>query len=104
MPLQRRVPKRGFHSPFAKRYQLINLGQLEIFDSGSEVTPEILRGHGMVRQRKPVKVLADGTLSKTLVVKAHGFSAKAKEKIEALGGKAELLEEGTRRQATGDRG
>ncbi|MGH7830562.1 MAG: 50S ribosomal protein L15 [Candidatus Binatia bacterium] len=91
MPLVRRVPKRGFHNPFGERYALVNLGQLESFDSGSEVTPEILRSRGMVRQRKPVKVLADGNLSKALVVKAHRFSAKAKEKIEALGGTAELL-------------
>ena len=93
MPLKRRVPKRGFHSPFKKRYALVNLGQLEIFGSGSEVTPEILRGHGFVRQKgERVKILGDGTLSKPLIVKAHGFSMKAKEKIEALGGKAELIQ------------
>ena len=93
MPLVRRVPKRGFHNPFTKRYALVNLGQLEIFDSGSEVTPEILRGRGVLRQeREPVKILADGTLSKPLIVKAHRFSTKAKEKIEALGGKAELIQ------------
>lgn len=100
MPLVRRVPKRGFHNPFGERYATVNLGQLEGFDSGSEVTPELLRGRRIVRQRKPVKVLADGSLSKALVVKAHRFSAKAKEKIEALGGKAQLLEEGTKQQAT----
>lgn len=93
MPLTRRVPKRGFHNPFTKRYALVNLGQLEIFDSGSEVTPEILRGRGVLRQKRElVKILADGTLSKPLIVKAHGFSTKAKEKIEALGGKAELIQ------------
>ncbi len=92
MPLQRRVPKRGFHSPFKVSPAIINLGQLEIFASGSEVTPDSLREHGLIRGRETrVKILADGSLSKPLTVKAHGFSTAAKEKIEALGGKAELL-------------
>jgi large subunit ribosomal protein L15 len=105
MPLQRRVPKRGFHSPFSKRYELVNLGQLEIFDAGSEITPAILCGRGLVHKSKAaVKILADGTLSKKLVVKAHRFSNKAREKIEALGGKAELLEQGAGQQTPGNKG
>ena len=92
MPLQRRVPKRGFHNPSRKSALIVNLGQLEVFASGSEVTPETLREHGLVRgQGERIKVLGDGSLSKPLTVKAHGFSLKAKEKIEALGGKAELI-------------
>ncbi|MEK6613349.1 MAG: 50S ribosomal protein L15 [Candidatus Binatota bacterium] len=92
MPLQRRVPKRGFRNPFRKSAAVVNLGQLEIFASGSEVTPETLREHGLVRGKEErVKILGDGSLSKPLTVKAHGFSLKAKEKIEALGGKAELV-------------
>lgn len=92
MPLQRRVPKRGFHNPFRKSAAVVNLGQLEIFASGTEVTPEILRERGLVRGKdQRVKILGDGSLSKSLTVKAHGFSSQAKEKIEALGGKAELI-------------
>ncbi len=92
MPLQRRVPKRGFRNPFRKSAAIVNLGQLEIFASGSEVTPQILKEQGLVRgSDERVKILGDGSLSKPLTVKAHGFSSKAKEKIEALGGKAELI-------------
>ncbi len=92
MPLQRRIPKRGFHNPFKKRYALINVGQLEVLDAGSEVSPELLRGRGLVRrQGDRVKILGNGSLSKALTVKAHGFSSKAKEKIEAAGGRVEAL-------------
>jgi large subunit ribosomal protein L15 len=93
MPLKRRVPKRGFHNPFKKRYAVVNLSQLEIFDSGAEITPELLHGRGLIRRRdEAVKILGDGTLSKSLTVKAHGFSSAAKQKIEGLGGKAELIQ------------
>jgi large subunit ribosomal protein L15 len=92
MPLQRRIPKRGFHNPFKVAVSVINLDQLESFPSGSEVTPGLLLERGMVRGKKSrVKILGDGVLSKALTVKAHGFSAKAKEKIEALGGKTEVV-------------
>ena len=92
MPLKRRVPKRGFRNPFRRSPVVVNLGQLEIFDSGSEVTPELLLERGLIRGKdEPVKVLADGSLSKPLTVKAHAFSSKAKEKLAALGGKAELI-------------
>jgi large subunit ribosomal protein L15 len=92
MPLQRRLPKRGFHNPFRVEMSVVNLERLEVFPSGSEVTPERLVQQGLVRGKgKRIKILGDGSLSKSLIVKAHGFSAKAKEKIEALGGKAELI-------------
>jgi len=72
---------------------IVNLEQLEGFPSGSEVTPALLIEKGFLRgKNRKVKVLGDGTLTKPLTVKAHGFSAKAKEKIEACGGKLELLE------------
>lgn len=92
MPLQRRLPKRGFRNPFRIEMSVVNLSQLESLPAGSEVTPETLtlQGHVSGKLRR-VKVLGDGTLSKALNVKAHGFSAKAKEKIEAAGGKAELI-------------
>ena len=92
MPLQRRIPKRGFHSPFKKKYALVNVGQLETLDAGSEVSPELLCGRGLVRSLGDgVKILGDGSLSKALTVKAHGFSSKAKAKIEAAGGRVEAL-------------
>jgi large subunit ribosomal protein L15 len=92
MPLQRRLPKRGFHNPFRIEMAVVNIDQLESLPSGSEVTPELLAQHGLVKGKdKRVKILGDGSLSKPLTVKAHEFSAKAKEKIEASGGKAELV-------------
>ena len=92
MPLQRRLPKRGFHKPFRVERAIVNLEQLEEFPSGSEVTPALLVEKGFLRgKNRRVKILGDGTLTKPLTFKAHGFSAKAKEKIEACGGKLELL-------------
>ena len=92
MPLQRRLPKRGFHNPFRIAMAIVNLDQLENFPAGSEVTPDVLAERGLVRgKNRRVKVLGDGLLSKALTIKAHGFSAKAKEKIEASGGKVELI-------------
>ena len=94
MPLHRRVPKRGFsNQPFKKEFATVNLGRLEVFEAGTIVTPELLVKQGIVRQlRGGLKVLADGELTKALTVHAHRFSAKAKERIAALGGKAEVLE------------
>jgi large subunit ribosomal protein L15 len=92
MPLQRRLPKRGFHNPFRVAMTTVDLGQLDAFPSGSEVTPALLAGKGLLRGKNPrVKILGDGTLTKPLSVKAHGFSAVAKEKIEACGGTVEWL-------------
>ncbi|NIO11137.1 MAG: 50S ribosomal protein L15 [Deltaproteobacteria bacterium] len=92
MPLQRRIPKRGFHSPFKKRYALINVGQLESLSGSGEISPELLLGRGLMRsQDDGVKILGNGNISKALTVKAHGFSSKAKEKIEAAGGRVEAL-------------
>jgi large subunit ribosomal protein L15 len=92
MPLQRRLPKRGFHNPFRIEMSVVNLSQLDSFSADSDVTPETLMQHGYVSGKaRRVKVLGDGSLSKALRVKAHGFSAKAKEKIEAAGGTAELI-------------
>ena len=92
MPLQRRLPKRGFHNQFRIEMSVVNLGQLETLAAGTEVTPETLTRYGYLSgKNRRVKVLGDGELTKALTVKAHGFSAKAKEKIEAAGGKAELI-------------
>jgi large subunit ribosomal protein L15 len=92
MPLQRRVPKRGFRNPFKIEMTVINLDQLDALSEGAEITPEFLQERGLLRGKgRRVKILGDGTLSKALTVKAHAFSATAKEKIEATGGKAELV-------------
>lgn len=92
MPLQRRLPKRGFHNPFRVQMATVNLAQLETLPSGTEVTPALLAERRLLRGKNSrVKILGDGALSKPLTVKAHGFSSAAKEKIEACGGKAELL-------------
>ncbi len=93
-PLYMRFPKRGFsNAPFKKEYAIINVGDLnEAFEEGTEVTPELLRQTGLVKKNLPVKVLGDGEVTKKLIVKAHKFSASAKEKIEAAGGSCEEIE------------
>jgi large subunit ribosomal protein L15 len=92
MPLQRRLPKRGFHNPFRIEFAVVNLGQLEGLPGGSAVTPENLAEHGLVNgKNRRIKILGGGKLSKALIVKAHGFSSAAKEKIEAAGGQVELI-------------
>jgi large subunit ribosomal protein L15 len=93
MPLHRRVPKRGFHNRFRKEYTEVNLGRLDAFDAGTIVTPELLMKRGVIKKlRDGVKVLAKGSLTKALTVRAHKFSAKAQETIAGAGGKAEVLE------------
>ena len=92
MPLQRRLPKRGFHNPFRVQMSVVNLSQLEALAEASEIGPENLAAHGLITgKNRRVKILGEGSLSRALTVKAHGFSASAKEKIEAAGGKAELI-------------
>jgi large subunit ribosomal protein L15 len=92
MPLQRRLPKRGFHNPFRAAVAIVNLQQLDAFPAGTEVTPEMLSQTGLVRGNyRIVKILGDGALSKSLIVKAHRFSTAAREKIEASGGRAEII-------------
>ena len=93
LPLYRRLPKRGFtNARFKVEYAVINLSDLNKFDNDAVVTPEILKEMGVLKnQLDGVKVLGNGTLEKKLVVKAHKFSEKAKQQIEALGGKAEVI-------------
>ncbi len=91
MPLSRRLPKRGFHNPFRQSYTIINLGSLERFEAGSVVDLDVFRQSGLVGGRQgKVKILAKGELTKALTVRAHAFSAQAREKITALGGTAEV--------------
>ena len=92
MPLQRRLPKRGFTPLNRKVYTLVNLRDLELFEAGSVVDLEALGKAGLLGQiRDGVKILGDGDLSKALTVKAHKFSQSARAKIEAAGGTVEEL-------------
>jgi large subunit ribosomal protein L15 len=95
--------RRGFTNPFRIEYQAVNLAVLERFDKDSEVTPELLKEKGILRNlRKPVKVLAAGELTKKLTVHAHSFSATAKEKIEAAGGTTVELGERKKKKTARD--
>ena len=92
MPLARRLPKRGFHNIFGTTYAPVNVSALEKFEDGAEVTAEILCNAGIVKNALDgIKILGNGALTKKLTVKAAAFSASAKEKIEAAGGKAEVI-------------
>lgn len=92
MPLQRRVPKRGFNNIFAKKIVAINISTLNRFDDGAVVDVQSLRDSGIVKNSfDGIKILGDGDLTKKLDVKATAFSVSAKEKIEAVGGKAEVI-------------
>lgn len=92
MPLQRRLPKRGFKPLSRKEYTLVNLRDLELFDTGSVVDLETLGVAGLIGQLKDgVKILGDGDLTKKLTVKAHKFSKSAQAKIEAAGGTVEVI-------------
>lgn len=92
MPLYRRLPKRGFTNIFATNYAEINVDVLNRFEDGAEITPEILKETGILKkQLDGVKVLGNGELTKKLTVKANKFSKSAVEKIEAAGGKVEVI-------------
>ncbi|KXZ39000.1 LSU ribosomal protein L15P [Alkalithermobacter thermoalcaliphilus JW-YL-7 = DSM 7308] len=93
MPLYRRLPKRGFNNPFKKVYSLVNIEKLNIFEDGADVTPEILKEKGIIRkiEKDGVKILGEGNLERKLNIKAHKFTKSATEKIEAAGGKAEVI-------------
>ncbi len=94
LPLIKRLPrKRGLVNIFRTEYSTVSIGKLVAFESGSEVTPEKLVAAGLIKSlRNPVKILTDGDISHPLTVKANKFSASAKAKIEAAGGKAEEVE------------
>lgn len=92
MPLYRRLPKRGFTNIFAKQYVSINVDRLNIFENGTEITPEVLLERRVINKVKDgVKILGNGTLEKSLTVKGCKFSKSAAEKIEAAGGKVEVI-------------
>lgn len=92
MPLQRRVPKRGFNNIFAKKIVAINLAALNAFEDGSEVDAKALINAGIIKKEYDgIKILSNGKLTKKLIVKANAFSETAKQKIEEVGGKAEVI-------------
>ncbi|MGM8365591.1 50S ribosomal protein L15 [Virgibacillus sp. W0181] len=92
MPLFQRLPKRGFTNIHRKEFAIVNLDTLNQFEDGTEITPELLLEEGVVSKMKTgIKVLAKGTIEKKLTVKAHKFSAAAKEAIETAGGKTEVI-------------
>jgi large subunit ribosomal protein L15 len=94
MPLQRRIPKRGFTNIFRVEYAIVNLGALQKFPSGTEVGPDQLREGGLLKKRySMVKLLADGDLAHPLVVRVHKASQSAVQKLEALGGRVEIITE-----------
>ena len=93
LPLFRRLPRiRGFTNIFRTEYSVVNVGHLETFENGTDITPELLVQVGLVKKPKSlIKILGSGELSKSLNVHAHNFSGSAKNKIESAGGKIEEL-------------
>ena len=92
MPLYRRIPKRGFTNIWRKEYEIVNVETLNRFENGTEVTPELLSAEGIVKQVKDgIKILGNGKLEKNLTVQAQKFTKSALEKIEAAGGKAQVI-------------
>jgi large subunit ribosomal protein L15 len=91
MPLHRRVPKRGFTNIFRVEYDIVNVSALDRFDANVKVTPELLVEQQLARKSRPVKILGDGEIAKPLAVSAHKFSASAQAKIEAAGGRCEVI-------------
>ena len=92
MPLTRRIPKRGFNNIFAKRLESVNVSVLEKFEDGAVINAETLLAEGILSKCEyGVKILGNGSITKKLTVQASAFSASAKEKIEAAGGKVEVI-------------
>lgn len=92
MPLQRRIPKRGFNNIFAKKIVAINVAALNVFDDGTVIDTEKIISSGLTKKSyNGIKILGNGKLTKNLTVKVAAFSKSAKEKIEAAGGKAEVI-------------
>jgi len=91
MPIQRRLPKRGFRNIFGKSYQIVNLADINRIGKQDRLDPEGMKRLGLIRTNQPVKVLGNGDLDFSLTVCAHAFSAKARQAIEAKGGTVEVL-------------
>ena len=94
MPLQRRIPKRGFTNIFRKRYAVVNLRDLKRFEGLEEVGPEQFREAGIMKKRySEIKLLAEGNLDRPMVIRVHNASSAAVDKVKASGGRVELIEE-----------
>ncbi|SRR6056297_484518 len=92
MPLYRRIPKRGFNNPFKKVWSIVNVEDLNRFEEDTEITPAILMENGLIKKLNDgVKILGNGEIEKKLTVKANQFTKSAQVKIEAAGGKAEVI-------------
>ena len=91
MPLQRRLPKRGFHSPFKKQFAIIHVGDLNRFPKESVVEPDLLLQSGLLKKGGPVKLLADGELQHPLTIRVHQVSKAALKKVESASGKVEVI-------------
>lgn len=92
MPLQRRLPKRGFRKPFKEIYSIVNLKDLIKFSENSSIDPQKLFGVGLIKKSKDkVKVLGEGEIGYPLMIRAHRFSQSAVKKIEAAGGRVEII-------------
>ena len=92
MPLQRRVPKRGFNNIFATKFAIVNVADLDVFEANAVIDTQALQDKGLVKKLYDgVKILGNGDISQSLTVKASAFSESAKQKIEAAGGKAEVI-------------
>ncbi len=91
MPLHRRLPKRGFTNIFRVEYDIVNLSDLDRFEAGQAVNPETLAGLRLARRNRRIKILGDGDIGKALTISAHKFSASAQAKIEAAGGRCEVI-------------
>jgi large subunit ribosomal protein L15 len=89
MPLQRRLPKKGFTNTFKIHYNILHLRDLSQFEAGTEITPELLREKGMIKRQGPVKLLADGDVTGAYNIKVQRVSSAARSKIEAAGGTVE---------------
>ncbi len=92
MPLARRLPKFGFTNPFRTEYAIVNIESFEQWAKGETITPEAMIDAGLVKRKKlPIKVLGGGQLKKSLIIQAHKFSKSAEAKIQAAGGRVEVI-------------
>ena len=91
MPLQRRLPKRGFRSPFKKRFAIIHVGDLNRFPKDSVVEPDLLLQSGLLKKEEPIKLLSDGELQHPLTIRVHQVSQAALKKVENASGRVEVI-------------
>ncbi|MFQ5716564.1 MAG: 50S ribosomal protein L15 [Nitrospinales bacterium] len=91
MPLQRRLPKRGFHNIFKKQFAVVNLSRLAVLAERETITPELMKEQGLIKKLGPVKILGNGSLPGSPTIRAHKFSKSALSKIEQSGGKAIVI-------------